>query len=168
MRLCWSQQMLRFNDEDNYAQLWGDCWEKNRRSGKVNFEILIFRSWYGSLAGSKVVVHQKPVYNMMRARNTVSRISTLLFVPSCNKLNNQCHFLSILKSIVLTWGHTHLNCALWLHHFDFSPYHSSILTNCWPWILMRGFLSHHKYPSKSPYSISPDISLSSNFKLWVC
>ena len=41
------------------------------------------------------------------------------FFTSCDKLNNQGHFLNILKSEVLSWGHSHINCALWLLHFDF-------------------------------------------------
>ena len=47
---------------------------------------------------------------MMRATTTGSGISTLDSVPSGDELNNQCHFLNILKS-VLACGHKNIYCA---------------------------------------------------------
>ena len=38
-------------------------------------------------------------------------ISILVFVPLCDKLNNQWHFLNILKSELLSWGQTNTSCV---------------------------------------------------------
>ena len=191
------------------TQLWVDCCETIRSSGKkFKLETLRFRIWYALLPGSKVVLHNKPVWNMMMAtitpvvpgiivigyydnnvklgncvlyvflwlillffyntnnvnliiscpwslygcigpdhlsRDVVNFFSclcvyvllcwtlvnkilslllpsyypTLVFALSCGKLNNQCHFLNTLKSEVLFWSQTHLNCAFWLFYFHF-------------------------------------------------
>ena len=69
---------------------------------KFKLEILSFWRRYGLLTDSKVNLHQKPFYIMMKATITASGVSTLLFVPSCDKLNNQLHFLKIFKSEVLS------------------------------------------------------------------
>ena len=79
------------------AQLWGDICERIQRSER-------FWSRYSLMTVSKVVLHQKTVRNMVRTITTVSVICTLVFVPSCDEMNNQCHFLNIFKSDVLAWG----------------------------------------------------------------
>ena len=68
---------------------------------KFKPEILRFCSRDGLLTSSKLVLHQKIIYEMMRATNTAGRISTLIFVASCDNLNNQIQFSNILKTEVL-------------------------------------------------------------------
>ena len=120
MRLGWSQQVLCFSGERTVLNYGVTVEQEFDVQEKFKFEILRISSRYGLMNSIKVVLHKKPVYNMMRATTTGSGISNLVFVPSGNNLNNQWEFLNILKSDVLAWGHEHISCALWLIHFDFA------------------------------------------------
>ena len=68
---------------------------------KIKLEIFRFWSRCPLMTGGKVVLHHKPVNNMMRVTIAASGIPTLVFIPSCDRLNNFCHFLNILKPEIL-------------------------------------------------------------------
>ena len=94
--------MLRFSGESTALNYGVTVAKEIDAQEKCKLGILRFQSRYLLLTGSKVVLHQKPVHHMMRATTTASGIATFIFVPLCDKLNSQCHFLSILKSDVIS------------------------------------------------------------------
>ena len=70
--------MLRFSGEGtvlNYEVIGAKEFDVRE---KVKLENLRLCNRYGLLTGSIVVLHQKPVYKMMRATITVSGMSTLM------------------------------------------------------------------------------------------
>ena len=51
-----------------------------------------------------LVFHKKLPYSILKTTMKASVISTLIFVPSCDKLNSYCHFLNNLKSEIYYRG----------------------------------------------------------------
>ena len=81
--------MLRFSGEELDVQ------------EKFLLEILWYWSPCDLLTNIRVVLHEKPVYNMMKVTITASGRTTFVFLPSCDESDSQCHFLNFLKSEVL-------------------------------------------------------------------
>ena len=94
--------MLRFTCEGTVLKHWVTIAKGLDVGEGLKLEMLRFWGRYSLLTGSKVVLRQKPVYNVMRGTINASGIYTLVFVPSCDKVNNQSHFLQILSSVVLS------------------------------------------------------------------
>ena len=88
---------MRFSGEGNVLKYGVTVAKEFNSQGKFKLEILGFWSQNGFLTGTKLSLHQKPVYNMLKATITASGMSTLVFVSSSDKLNVKCQFLYILK-----------------------------------------------------------------------